>query len=76
MNTELTTIDTHELHVVTGGGGKADLVRRGATWAWNNVVKPVASGAAWEAASRWLGGGSQQQPAPQQPQQQQPQQGQ
>ena len=62
MKNEFSTIDTNDLDKVNGGAGRTDLARRGAQWAWNNVAKPIGAGAAWEAASRWLGGGSGQQP--------------
>jgi len=57
MKNEFSTIDTNDLDSVTGGRGAA--VRNAAQWAWKNVAAPVAGGAAWEAASRWIGGGSQ-----------------
>ena len=71
MNSEFSTIDINDLDNVTGGG-KAQLIKKGAQWAWRNVIAPIGGGAAWEAASKWFGGGQQ----PQQPQPQQPQQGQ
>ena len=68
MKNEFSTIDTNDLDTVTGGRA-GQTVTNAAKWAWRNVGAPVASGAAWEAASRWLGGGSGQQPtqAPAQP---------
>ena len=64
INTKV--LDTHELDTVTGGrGGQA--VTNAAKWAWRNVGAPIASGAAWEGASRWLGGGSSQPAQPAQP---------
>jgi hypothetical protein len=69
MKNAFQTIDTNALDTITGGAGRWDAARRAGQWAWNNVAKPVGAGAAWEAASRWLGGGSgtspqQAQPAP------------
>lgn len=69
MNNEFSTIDTNDLDTVTGGS-KAQAIKKAGQWAWRNVIAPIGGGAAWEAASRWLGGG--QQPAPQQPPAQQP----
>ena len=65
MKNAFTTIDINVLDTVTGGAGAGPAVRNAAQWAWKNVGAPVAGGAAWEAASRWLGGGQQQQPAAQ-----------
>ena len=63
MKNEFSTIDTNDLDTVTGGRS-AGAVRNAAQWAWKNVAAPAGGGAAWEAASRWLGGGQQpQQPA-------------
>jgi bacteriocin-like protein len=70
MNNEFSTIDTNDLDNVTGGRGRAvvEAVKKGAQWAWKNVVGPMGGGAAWEAASQWMSGGRQQ--PPQQPPQQ------
>lgn len=68
MNNELQTIETNELETVTGGGGKAELVRRAAGWAWRNVIAPMGGGAIYD----WATGGNQQ-PAQQPQQQPQPQ---
>jgi hypothetical protein len=73
MKNEFSTIDSNDLDNVTGGAGRGTLIKKGAQWAWRNVIAPIGGGAAWEAASQWLGGGNNQ---PQQPQPQQPQQGQ
>ena len=71
MNNEFSTIDTNDLDSVTGGRGGAALKKAG-QWAWRNVIAPMGGGAAWEAASRWLGGGQQQQQPAQPPAQQPP----
>ena len=63
MKNAFATIDTNDLDTVTGGAGAGTAIKKGAQWAWRNVAAPIASGAAWEGASRWLGGGSGQQPA-------------
>jgi hypothetical protein len=70
MNTEFSTIDSNDLDIVTGGAGAGPILKKGAQWAWRNVIAPMGGGAAWEAASQWLGGRGNQQPQqPQQPQQ-------
>lgn len=76
MKNEFSTIDTNDLDNVTGGAGKGELIKKGAQWAWRNVVAPLGGGAAWEAASQWMSGRGNQQPQqppaqPQQPQRQQ-----
>jgi hypothetical protein len=74
MNNEFSTIDTNDLDSVTGGRGNiGPALKKGASWAWRNVIGPMGGGAAWEAASRWLGGGQQQPPAPAPAQPAQPQ---
>ena len=73
MKNEFSTIDSSDLDNVTGGAGKAELIKKGAQWAWRNVIAPIGGGAAWQAASDWMSGRGNQQPQPQQPQ---PQQGQ
>ena len=67
MNNAFTTIDTNDLDTVTGGAGKADLIKKGAQWAWKNVIAPIGGGAAWQAASDWMSGGRGGQQQPQQP---------
>ena len=59
MNKEFSTIDNDDLDTVTGGGPAGQAIKKGAQWAWKNVAAPVLSGAAWQAASSWLGGGGQ-----------------
>lgn len=62
------TIDSASLDTVTGGGGIGTAIKKGAAWAWRNVIAPAGGGALYD----WATGGNRQpqQPAPQ------PQQGQ
>jgi hypothetical protein len=71
MKNEFSTIDSKDLDNVTGGGAAGQVIKKGAQWAWRNVIAPIGGGAAWQAASDWMSGGNrQQQPQPQpQPQQ-------
>jgi hypothetical protein len=66
MNSEFSTIDTNDLDSVTGGS-RGQAIKKAGQWAWRNVIGPMGGGAAWEAASRWLGGGQQQPAQPAQP---------
>jgi bacteriocin-like protein len=69
MNNEFSTIDTNDLDNVTGGAGAGQVIKKGAQWAWRNVIAPIGGGAAWQAASDWMSGGNRQPQQPQQPQQ-------
>ena len=69
MKNEFATIDTNDLDTVNGGAGKLDAVRRAGAWAWKNIGAPIAGGAAWQAASDWLSGGSKPSQQPAQPSQ-------
>ena len=58
MKTEFTTLDPNDLHDVNGGRGQ--LIKRGAQWAWNNVIKPAAVWTGVDKAVEWATGGGQQ----------------
>jgi hypothetical protein len=64
---EFQAIDRAQLDSVSGGGGKTEIIKRAAGWAWRNVIAPMGGGAIYD----WATGGGRQQP--QQPQQPQPQ---
>jgi COMC family len=73
-NNEFQTIDHAQLDTVSGGGGRGEIIKKAAGWAWRNVIAPMGGGAIYDWAT---GGGRQQQPPqpqqpPAQPQQQPP----